>query len=47
MWGIWKKCWGHTFNLQYGVLKRINLFYVQAFLTAIVRSKMEVEKIKY
>jgi hypothetical protein len=51
LWGIvphsTEKCGGHTFTLQYDVPKRIHLFYVQAFLTAIVRSKTEVEKIKY
>jgi hypothetical protein len=51
LWGIvphsTEKCGGHTFTLQYDVPKRIYLFYVQAFLTAIVRSKTEVEKLKY
>jgi hypothetical protein len=47
MWGTWKKIGGHTFTIHYDLSKRIHLFYVQAFLTAIVCSKTEVEKIKY
>jgi hypothetical protein len=42
--GDLKKCGGHTFTLQYDLPKRIHLFYIEAFLTAIVRSTMEIEK---
>jgi hypothetical protein len=45
--GFEKKCGGRTFTLHYDIQKNIHLFYVQAFLTSIVSSKTEEEKIKY